>query len=61
MKHDTGARSLRSVLENTMNDLLFEVPSMDNIAEAVVTRETVEKQTMPKLIMQEPSKRKKAS
>ena len=60
MKLDTGARSLRSVLENTMNDLMFEVPGMKNVIEVIITRETVENKTMPQII-KEPAKRKKAS
>ena len=60
MHLDTGARSLRSVLENTMNDLMFQIPGMKNVIEVIITRETVEKHTMPQII-KEPARRKKAS
>ena len=46
-KRKTGARGLRSVLENSMLDVMFTLPSMDNIERCVVTRETIETQAPP--------------
>lgn len=37
----TGARALAMILENTMRDLMFEVPSDDSITEIIVDKETV--------------------
>ena len=42
IKKGTGARGLRSVLENIMVDLMFEIPSKSNIKEFLVTREFIE-------------------
>lgn len=38
----TGARGLRSILENVLLDAMFDIPSQGNVAKAVVTKETVE-------------------
>jgi ATP-dependent Clp protease ATP-binding subunit ClpX len=37
MKKKTGARALRSILEDAMLDIMFELPSMDKIHECVIT------------------------
>lgn len=56
MKRNTGARGLRSIIEDTMKDIMFEIPSREEIAKVIVTRETVEKK-VPELIMAEGDKR----
>ena len=38
----TGARGLRSILESVMNDVMFTIPSEDNIAKCIITKEAVE-------------------
>ena len=38
----TGARGLRSILENTMLDIMYDIPSRDDIKECVITKETIE-------------------
>ncbi len=43
----TGARGLRSILEDTMLDIMFVIPSMKNVKRCVITRETVEKKAPP--------------
>ncbi len=43
LKRETGARALRSVMEETMLDLMYDLPDMDNTnARYVITRETIE-------------------
>ncbi|WP_138432021.1 ATP-dependent Clp protease ATP-binding subunit ClpX [Fodinibius saliphilus] len=42
MKRKTGARGLRSIMEDSMLEIMFTLPSMDNIERCVVTRETIE-------------------
>ena len=44
----TGARGLRSILENILLDTMFELPGMNGVIEVVVKRETVE-QSLPPL------------
>ncbi|MCD7819338.1 MAG: ATP-dependent Clp protease ATP-binding subunit ClpX [Lachnospiraceae bacterium] len=49
IKHKTGARGLRAVMENTMMDLMFRIPSDDSIAACLVTKEAVEGTGEPEL------------
>lgn len=41
IKRKTGARGLRSILEEILNETMYEVPSDENVEEVVVTKETV--------------------
>jgi len=38
----TGARGIRSILENVMTDIMFEIPSRDDIGKVIITRQTIE-------------------
>jgi ATP-dependent Clp protease ATP-binding subunit ClpX len=40
-KRGTGARALRSVMEESMLDIMYEIPSKSDIAECIITEETV--------------------
>ncbi len=42
IERKTGARGLRSIMEETMSDIMYEVPSRDDIKKVVVTEDTVE-------------------
>lgn len=54
----TGARGLRSILEETMLDIMYEIPSRDDIEKCVITKETIENKVEPTLVL---SDRKKKS
>ena len=41
LKRKTGARGLRSIMEDVMLDIMFTMPSMKNIEQCTITRETV--------------------
>lgn len=41
MKRKSGARGLRAVLENVMLDLMYEIPSQDNVAEVVINEDVI--------------------
>lgn len=43
----TGARGLRSILEEAMLEIMFMIPSMKNVKRCIITRETVEKKAPP--------------
>ena len=43
----TGARGLRSVMENVMMDVMYEIPSDDTISECIITKEAVEGKAQP--------------
>lgn len=46
----TGARGLRSILEHTMRDVMYEIPSDDTIVKCVITKESVEGTGKPEVI-----------
>ncbi len=46
-KRKTGARALRSVIEEAMLDIMFEVPSMNNIDTCIITDEVIKNSTKP--------------
>jgi ATP-dependent Clp protease ATP-binding subunit ClpX len=43
----TGARGLRSVLENVLNSIMFDVPSRDDVKECLITRDVILKKIEP--------------
>jgi ATP-dependent Clp protease ATP-binding subunit ClpX len=46
----TGARALRSVLEETMLNIMFELPSRSGVAECIITAETVRAKQPPEYV-----------
>ncbi len=50
IKRGTGARGLRAVIEEVMRDVMFDLPSRDDIREVVVTTESVEQGVSPLLV-----------
>ena len=49
----TGARGLRAIMENVMQNVMYEVPSVDDIKECVITEQSVLGEEEPKLITKE--------
>ncbi len=43
----TGARALRSILESAMIDVMFELPSMENIEECIITKDVIQNGKKP--------------
>ncbi|MDE5412411.1 MAG: ATP-dependent protease ATP-binding subunit ClpX [Bacillaceae bacterium] len=50
IERKTGARGLRSIIEGIMLDVMFDLPSREDIAKCVITKEAVEDNQMPKLL-----------
>ncbi len=50
MARKTGARGLRAILENIMLDVMFDVPSLRNVKEVVITPECVKNKENPLLV-----------
>jgi ATP-dependent Clp protease ATP-binding subunit ClpX len=50
MKRKTGARGLRAIIEKAVTDLMYEVPSNEEIAKCVITKEVVEGTGEPEII-----------
>jgi ATP-dependent Clp protease ATP-binding subunit ClpX len=44
---NTGARGLRSIMENMLLETMFELPDMEGLEEVVVTPETVDEEKQP--------------
>lgn len=53
IRRKTGARGLRAIMENTMMDLMFHIPSDETIATCLVTKETVDGDGEPVLTYRE--------
>ncbi len=49
----TGARGLRSIIESIMTDIMYEIPSRDDIKKCVITKEAVEGNHVPRLVLEE--------
>ncbi|MEK3807744.1 ATP-dependent protease ATP-binding subunit ClpX [Metabacillus sp. SLBN-84] len=51
IERKTGARGLRSIIEGIMLEVMFELPSRDDITKCVITAETVTDKVPPKLVL----------
>jgi ATP-dependent Clp protease ATP-binding subunit ClpX len=49
IKRKTGARGLRSIIENSMLDIMYEIPSDPDISEVEISKETILQKAKPKL------------
>jgi len=58
IERKTGARGLRSIIEEIMRDIMFDIPSNEKIEKCIITRETVIDNAGPKII-ENPNKIKK--
>ena len=56
----TGARGLRGIFESMMTDVMYELPSRNDVRKCIVTKDTVEKGTMPVLVTDSEVKEKDA-
>lgn len=55
----TGARGLRSILEESMLDIMYEIPSRDDIEKCVITKDTIIKKAKPNLVYSDVKKKNK--
>lgn len=46
----TGARGLRAILESSMMDYMYELPSREDVAECIITKEVISGDGEPKLL-----------
>lgn len=56
IERNTGARGLRSIIEDIMRDIMYDVPTNPKIEKCIITKETVEKKTPPELVINENKK-----
>ncbi|MDF2615955.1 MAG: clpX [Sedimentibacter sp.] len=48
---NTGARGLRGILESTMTDVMYEIPSRNDIKKCVITKDTIINKSEPTLVL----------
>src|SRR6266540_353161 len=60
MKRGTGARGLRAILEEMMTEIMFELPSRDDVREVAITAECVTSGRAPLLVTERPRQKKEA-
>lgn len=58
IERKTGARGLRSIIEESMLDIMYEIPNREDIEKCIITKETIENKGEPTLVL---SDRKKKS
>jgi ATP-dependent Clp protease ATP-binding subunit ClpX len=54
LRRSTGARGLRSILETVMTDIMFELPSRDDVREVVITPESINEGKSPLVVTERP-------
>ncbi len=55
----TGARGLRAILESIMTNVMYEIPSREDIEKCIVTKETITNNSEPTLVFVDPARKKK--
>ena len=60
LKRGTGARGLRAILEGMMTDIMFDLPTRDDVREVVITKECVTDGTPPLVVTERPRQKREA-
>ncbi|MGC9321368.1 MAG: ATP-dependent Clp protease ATP-binding subunit ClpX, partial [Kosmotogaceae bacterium] len=53
MKRGTGARALKSVMEQVMLDIMYEIPTMNNVEKVVINEDVIVHNSSPEIISRE--------
>jgi ATP-dependent Clp protease ATP-binding subunit ClpX len=56
MKRKSGARGLRAILEGCMLDIMYEIPSIENVKECVIGEDVVLRKEEPILLYEQTKK-----
>jgi len=56
IERKTGARGLRGIIEGIMMDIMYEIPSRDDIERVIITKDTVVNGSEPKIILKKANK-----
>ena len=59
IERKTGARGLRSIMEETMRDVMYEIPSNPKITKCTINKETVLENKKPEIVIDENKQEKK--
>lgn len=57
VKRGTGARGLRAILEGTMTNIMFDLPTRDDVREVVITKECITEDRPPLVVTARPTKK----
>ncbi|MBF0101881.1 MAG: ATP-dependent Clp protease ATP-binding subunit ClpX [Desulfobacterales bacterium] len=52
LKRKTGARGLRAILEDCMTEIMYDIPSLDNVKECIITDDVIMKKESPILLFE---------
>jgi ATP-dependent Clp protease ATP-binding subunit ClpX len=55
IERNTGARGLRAITESLMTNIMYEIPSRDDVEEVVITKECVTEGADPRLVLKAPA------
>ncbi|MBB3109875.1 ATP-dependent Clp protease ATP-binding subunit ClpX [Paenibacillus phyllosphaerae] len=61
IKRNTGARGLRAIIEGIMLDVMYEVPSRDDVQTCVITEKVVQEKIMPELTSKKGKKKEESA
>ena len=60
VERKSGARGLRAILERAMLDIMYDIPSMENVSECVVNEEVILQKEQPMILFETPQKQIKS-
>jgi len=61
IKRNTGARGLRAIIEGIMLEVMYEVPSRDDVVDCVITEQVVQEKIMPELTANKGKKKEESA
>lgn len=61
MRRNTGARGLRAILEEIMLDIMYDIPSRNDITKCIITKEIIEKKEKPLVISVDRKKKEESA
>ena len=50
MRRKTGARGLRSIVENVLLETMYDLPSMNNVKKVIINKDTIQHSSVPEII-----------
>lgn len=58
LERKTGARGLRGILEKVMTDIMYEIPSREDVEKCIITKEAIDNEIKPTMMLIDPDKAK---
>lgn len=58
IERKAGARGLRGILEEIMVEVMYDIPSRDDVSKCIITEETIKEKVQPTLVLSEKKRRK---